>query len=385
MAEPGPQAARPRYGIYLSARNMGSRERLLLATARALVRRGARVDILAAGAEAELRDALSVDPQPELQLVDLAKGGLPTPHKLRIALAIPRLARWIDRCRPRVLMGTSVPPNLACVAAARLSKHKPRIVLRQSNTLRVDAHPRYGGLRRRPRDHLVPRFYARAQVIIAVATEVADNLSSLGIETPVEVIPNAVEIAFASERAQEAADHPWLEGRDRPTVIQVGRLVAKKDQLTLLEAFARVIRKRPAHLLIYGEGPMRRTLERRIAALGLSDCVALPGHTSNPFAAIARADLFVLSSISEGMPSALIEALACGTPAVSTDCPSGPAEILENGKVGPLVEVGNAAALAQAMLETLETPPRSEDLRQRAAAFSFERIVQRYVDLLEGE
>jgi glycosyltransferase involved in cell wall biosynthesis len=376
---------RPRYGIYLSARNLGSRERLLLATARALVSGGASVDILAAGAEAPLREALAVDPQPDLRLVDLFPGSLPAPHKLRVTASIPRLARWIDQCRPAVLFGTSVPPNLACIAAARLSKHSPRLVLRQSNTLRVDAHPRYGNLRRRPRDLLVPRFYARAEIIVAVAAEVADNLSSLGIRTPTLVIPNAVEIAFAAERAREQPDHPWLAEHDRPTLVQIGRLVEKKDQLTLLEAFALVVRDRPARLLIYGEGPMRRTLERRITALGLGDHVALPGFTSNPFAVIARADLFVLSSISEGMPSALIEALACGIPVVSTDCPSGPAEILEGGKVGRLVEVGNASALARAMLETLDAPPRAEALVLRAADFSFERIVRRYVDVLEGK
>lgn len=385
VALPRSRDARPRYGIYLSARNMGSRERLLLAIARALVARGASVDILAAGAEAPLRDALAVDPQPDLRLVDLFPAGIPAPHKLRITLSIPRLARWIDGCRPAGLLGTSVPPNLACVAAARLSRHSPRLILRQSNTLRVDAHPRYGNLRRRPRDLLVPQFYARAEVIIAVAAEVADNLSTLGVRTPIEVIPNAVEIAYATQRSLELPDHPWHLERDRPTLVQVGRLVEKKDQLTLLEAFALVVKDRPARLLIYGEGPMRRALERRITALDLADHVALPGHTKNPFAAIARSDLFVLSSISEGMPSALIEALACGTPAVSTDCPSGPSEILEGGKVGRLVAVGNAAELARAILSTLDAPPRAEALRLRAADFSFERIVQRYLDVLEGK
>ena len=384
LAESQQRTERPRYGIYLSARNMGSRERLLLAVARALVARGGQVDILAAGAETTLRDALAADPMPNLQLIDLAPRGWPAPHKLRVALTIPRLARWIDECRPAVLLGTSVPPNLACIAATRWAQHSPRVVLRQSNTLRIDHHARYGGLRRRPRDLLVPRFYSRAQTIIAVASEVADNLSTLGIETPIEVIPNAVEIAFAAQRAREEPDHPWLAERDRPTLIQIGRLVAKKDQLTLLDAFAKVVRDRPARLLVYGEGPMRRTLERRIAALGLREHVALPGFTPTPFAAIARADLFVLSSISEGMPSALIEALACGTPAISTDCPSGPAEILQGGKIGRLVEVGNAEALAQAMLDTLDAPPEADTLRSRAADFGFDQIVQRYLAVLEG-
>lgn len=383
VAPTRPKAVQSRYGFYLSARNMGSRERLLLAAARTLVERGEQVDILVASPEATLRDALAADPRTNLQLVDLAKHSRSAPHKVRVTLSIRRLAHWIDATRPAVLFGTSVPPNLACLAAARWAQNRPRIVLRQSNTLRVNRHPRYGELRRRPRDLLVPRLYPHANVIIAVASEVADNLQTLGIETRIEVIPNAVEIAYATERASEPPGHPWLLEGDRPIVVAVGRLVAKKDQLTLLDAFARVVRDRPARLLVFGEGPMRRPLERRIAALGLGEHVALPGHTANPFAAIARADLFVLSSISEGMPSALIEALACGTPSVSTDCPSGPAEILEAGKVGRLVEVGNPEALARAMLETLDAPPPPEALRRRAADFAFDRIVGRYADLLQ--
>jgi glycosyltransferase involved in cell wall biosynthesis len=381
---PGQQAKAPRYGIYLSARNMGSRERLLLAVARALTDRGAKVDILTAGAETALRDAIADKPSPDLALVDLVPHLSRVPHKLRVFFSIPRLASWIDANKPAVLFGTSVPPNLACIAAADRAKSPTPVVLRQSNVLRIDRHDRYGDVRRRPRDFLVPRFYARAEAILAVATEVADNLQTLGIKTPIEVIPNAVEVAYAAERALEEPDHPWLSQRDRPTVVQVGRLVAKKGQLTLLEAFARVVRDRPARLLIFGEGPMRPSLERRIKALGLDEHVALPGFTENPFANIARADLFVLSSISEGMPSALIEALACGIPAVSTDCPSGPAQILADGKFGRLVEVGNPESLARAMLETLDAPLDPDALRGRAGDFALDRIVGRYVALLEA-
>lgn len=382
--KPSARAGRPRYGFYLSARHIGSRERLFLAVAGALVERGGYVDVLAAGAETTLRGALTVDPRPGLQLVDLAPHGSRLTHKLRLALATRRLVRWIDECAPAVLFGTSVPPNLACVTAARWARHAPRVVLRQSNTLRIDAHARYGALRRRPRDRLVPRLYSQAHAIIAVASEVADNLRALGIDTPIDVIPNAVEIGYAEARAGEKPDHPWLVEPDRPILVQIGRLVAKKDQLTLLDAFARVLRDRPARLLIFGEGPMRGALEARVRELSLGDHVELPGYTPNPFAAVARADLFVLSSISEGMPSVLLEALACGTPVVSTDCPSGPAEILGDGKVGRLVEVGDAGALARAMLATLDAPPQPDALIRRAENFAFDPIVERYVDVLEG-
>lgn len=129
---------------------------------------------------------------------------------------------------------------------------------------------------------------------------------------------------------------------------------------------------------------MRQRLETAVARLGLSEDVAFPGHATNPFSPVARADLFVLSSISEGMPSALIEALACGTPVVSTDCPSGPREILGEGRFGELVAVGDVGALAAAMARQLDAPRDREALRARARDFELDRAVERYVALLEG-
>jgi glycosyltransferase involved in cell wall biosynthesis len=265
------------------------------------------------------------------------------------------------------------------------------VVIRQSNTIRIPGHPLYDGLRRRYRDPLIPRLYPDAVAVIAVAHEVADNLAALGAVDAerVEVIHNAVAIESAAELARAAPSHPWLEARDprephdEKLLLSVGRLVRKKDQRGLLDAFALVREKLPARLVVFGEGPMRRALETRIGELGLGDAVALPGHTDNPFAEIARADLFVLSSISEGMPSALIEALACGTPVVSTDCPSGPREILDAGRYGELVEVGDAEALAAAMLRQLEGDRRGQALVDRAHDFAFDRVVPRYVELLE--
>jgi glycosyltransferase involved in cell wall biosynthesis len=210
--------------------------------------------------------------------------------------------------------------------------------------------------------------YREAAHVIAVAGEVADNLAALDAADPadVTVIPNAVELSDAFERAAEVPEHPWFDRHESPLVVSVGRLVRKKDHGTLLEAFARLRRDRPARLVVLGEGPMRQRLETAVARLGLSEDVAFPGHATNPFSPVARADLFVLSSISEGMPSALIEALACGTPVVSTDCPSGPREILGEGRFGELVAVGDVGALAAAMARQLDAPRDREALRARA-------------------
>jgi glycosyltransferase involved in cell wall biosynthesis len=167
-------------------------------------------------------------------------------------------------------------------------------------------------------------------------------------------------------------------------VLAVGRLAGQKDFPTLLRAFAQVRATRPVHLLILGEGKRRPQLEALAAALGVAEYVALPGVSENPFAYMARAAVFVLSSAYEGLPTVLVEALACGCPVVSTDCPSGPAEILDGGSYGPLVPVGNDTALAQAILSVLDTPPDPDCLRARAALFSVDRSVDRYLDVLLG-
>ncbi|HET7598304.1 MAG TPA: glycosyltransferase, partial [Burkholderiales bacterium] len=146
--------------------------------------------------------------------------------------------------------------------------------------------------------------------------------------------------------------------------------------------FAHVRAQRPARLVILGEGKGRAQLEALTAALGIAGDVSLPGFVANPYAYMARAAVFVLSSVYEGLPTVLIEALACGCPVVSTDCPSGPREILQGGRYGRLVAIGDDRALARAIIGVLESPPDREPLRRRGAEFSVERGTERYLELL---
>jgi len=167
-------------------------------------------------------------------------------------------------------------------------------------------------------------------------------------------------------------------------ILAVGRLVVQKDYPTLLRAFSLVRRKRQAHLLILGEGQERPRLEALVRQLGLTENVQMPGFVKNPYAYMARARLLVLSSKWEGFGNVLMEALACGTPVVSTDCKSGPGEILAEGRFGRLVPVGDAQALAAAMLETLQTPPDQAMLRQRAQDFTLEKSVKEYLRVFQS-
>jgi glycosyltransferase involved in cell wall biosynthesis len=186
-------------------------------------------------------------------------------------------------------------------------------------------------------------------------------------------------------RAKAPLEHPWFEPDSPPVLLGVGRLSAQKDFPTLLRAFARVRRLRPARLIILGEGKRpgyRPELLALARELGVGEDVQLPGFAENPYAYMARASVFVMSSAWEGLPSVLVEALACGCPVVSTDCPSGPREILQGGRYGRLVPVGDAEALAKAILATLDAPPDGEMLRTRGAEFSVGASTQRYLDVL---
>lgn len=169
----------------------------------------------------------------------------------------------------------------------------------------------------------------------------------------------------------------------------VGRLVKQKDFSTLVRAFALVQQRCPVRLMILGdvdkrEPSIKPQLEALVRELGLENEVALPGFVENPYNYMAKADVFVLSSIYEGFGNVVAEALATGTSVVSTNCESGPAEILENGKYGRLVPVGDAEALANGILATLSNPTDSEILQQRSQAFSVDRVVDQYLEVLNS-
>jgi glycosyltransferase involved in cell wall biosynthesis len=199
----------------------------------------------------------------------------------------------------------------------------------------------------------------------------------------ISVIYNPVMTEQMLVQAAQPPAHDWLPSQTVPTLLAAGRLEPQKDFELLLHAFASLCAQRPARLIIAGEGSEREKLEQQIRDLRLTDRVDLVGWRDDIYALMAAADLFVLSSRREGLPYVIGEAMALGTPVVSTDCPSGPREFLQDGALGPLVPVGDREALAAAMNEALSGSTHGEALRHAARAFSARASAEGYLRVMQ--
>ena len=214
--------------------------------------------------------------------------------------------------------------------------------------MKLDHLRHWKGRRRRAE---VLRYYRQNRGIVAITQETAADLRTLlGADLPLTTIPNPIVTPALLALAQAPIDHPWFPANGAaptvPVLVFAGRLEVEKDLPTLLRAFALLRQGRDCRLLIIGDGRLRPAIESECAALGLGDAVDLPGWVPNPYPLLRRAALVVLSSVWDALPTVLIEALALGTPVVSTECGAGPREILDGGRLGPLVPPGDAAALS---------------------------------------
>ena len=295
-----------------------------------------------------------------------------------------KLWRYLRKHRPRAVLATNHLDNLLIAVAGRLPGVRSRMVLEVHNNF--VASTRGGERKRQKKVAAVRRVYPWADALITVSEGLAKALqegAGLG-GVPIHPIHNAVITPAILERAKEPVAHPWFGDGQGPVAIYVGRFSHQKDLPTLLDALAEARKHRPVRLIMVGKGSQREALAARAEALGIADAVDMPGHVANPYAWMARADLFVLSSAWEGFGNVLAEALGLGVPVVSTDCPSGPAEILEHGRYGRLVPVGDAPALAEAMLRTLEEP-LAYDPREAARRFTADYVAARYLEVLLGD
>lgn len=365
-----PPLTTEKISLFLPNVEGGGAEKVMLKIAHGLLEKGRTVELILAQA----RGAYLPEIPRQLPVVDLG-------HSY-IWAALPALVRHLRSSRPQVMLSFMEDPNLLALWARPLSGVPFRLVISVRASL-AWALREVPPLRRAIKRRLLARYYPHADRVIAVSRGVADELQQL-LPLPkhkIEVVYNPTLTPDLEEKARRDPGHPWLAAGQPPVILAVGRLHPQKDYPTLLRAFAQVRRHAHCRLMILGQGEERPQLEALIDELGLTEAVALPGFTDNPYASMARARLFVLSSLYEGLPNALIEALACGAPAVATDCPFGPAEILEGGRLGALVPPGDVSALALAIQHSLERPRRSCP-PQALEKFRAEIVTRQYMDLL---
>jgi len=292
------------------------------------------------------------------------------------------LARYLRRIGPVSMLAALPGANVTAVIAKVISRVQTRVVISERNVLSPAIRNRKSLLYRSLR-LVMPLAYRHADGIIAVSAGVAVDLSKTMklSKSSIDVVRNPVVSSSLLARSREENHHSLLQKGEPPVVLGVGRLVSQKQFTDLISAFALLCETLDSRLIILGEGPLRSNLERQVRRLGLEAKVSLPGFVDNPYSFMSRAALFVLSSEYEGLPNALIQAMACGAPIVSTDCPSGPSEILEDGKWGRLVPVGDIRGLANAMAETLNERMHP-DVSSRAADFSVDKGVDGYLEVM---
>jgi glycosyltransferase involved in cell wall biosynthesis len=343
----------------------GGAERVALHLMRRFVEMKYPVDLVLVNARGELLEQV---PQ-EVRVFDLRAD--------RFRNAVLPLARYFNREKPRSAQVQMWPLTSVAIVAKLVARTDTRLIVSDHChlSMQYDAPNKLLALK-----WSVRLLYPFAHARVVVSEGAADDLARLsGLRRGTfEVVYNPVE-RIAGEQSPKLKDMWDTEGS---RIISVGTLKAQKNHKLLIRSFARLRKTRTAKLMIVGEGDLRSELIREAERLGIVSEIVLPGFVYDVAGLLASADLFVLSSDYEGFGIVLIEAMRCGIPVVATDCPSGPAEILANGKFGRLVPCGDERALAEAMEAALREPRAPETLRARAEEISGETPIRRYVKLL---
>jgi glycosyltransferase involved in cell wall biosynthesis len=343
---------------------------MMVNTACGIAHQGFAVDFLVGS-----RDRPFLDRLPSGVSIEIVDGTRPH-QRLRYLLG------YLARRNPSVVLSAKTRDDEIALAAKRRCGAHTRFFLRPGTAMTERWRAKgKNQLRRWWERRRLRRLFGRADGVIAVSRGVAEDIAAItGLpQDRIQVIRNPNITPELEELARMPLDHPWFGSDEPPVVMGMGGLRSQKDFATLIRAFARVRQVLSCRLLILGQGRQRDRLVRLADDLGVAEVVALPGFDPNPYRYLARARLFVLSSRWEGSPNVLTEALALGVPVVATDCRSGPAEITAGGKLGPLVPVGDVAAMAEAMERTLRDPPPADVLRAGVEEYRMEKSARRYL------
>lgn len=352
----------------------GGAEIAMARLANGLAGTGCKVDFLVLQNEGPWQKSLS------------AKVNLVSLDRPRALTSIIPLRQYLIRSKPRLLVSNLSHLNIVSVIAKRLSINKTKLFVVEHNDLEACLR----GMSRLKRILMIRAMrslYPTADKALAVSDDLARSVQlMLNLKTEnVGVLPNSLDLSALEKMADEPCNDPWVNDVDVPLLLAAGRMVEQKGFGDLLDAIAKLQRKVKARLLILGDGPLREQLKEQARSLGLAEWVRFPGFQSNPYPFFKRANVFILSSRYEGFGIVVLEALACGTPVVATDCHWGPREILKGGDCGLLVPIADADKMADAIVRILTDSALADRLRsagiQRANDFGVDRVLARFKSL----
>jgi glycosyltransferase involved in cell wall biosynthesis len=365
--------APPDVALFLPTLYSGGAERVQLNLAKYFLDQGLRVDLVVCKYFGSLKDQVPAG----VRLVSL--------DVRKVLFSMPAYVLYLRIARPKVVLSSVENATIISCVGKMLSSHRHRLVVRLDNSL---SEPGITPLQmhRWPVMAAILSTFHVADAFVAVSNGLKAQLSRLpGLgKKSISRIYNPIIYPGFDAQAETPPVLPDAIKTGEPLIIAVGRLHKQKGYANMLQAFARVVKQRKAHLIILGEGDDREELQGLAHSLGIAPYVHLLGYVPNPLAYMRHAAVFALASFSEGFGNVIVEALACGTPVVCTDCPHGPREILSGGRYGTLVPVGDIEALAQAMTAKLAAPKpaMSDDLKEHLQLFSIEIIGQRYLEEL---
>jgi len=357
--------------VFLATSGHSGVDRIMKTLLPSIADRGIRVDLLhVTGHGPHIEEK-----QPHLRVIQLGSS-----HSFT---GLFPLVGYLRREKPDAILSDKDRVNQVAIIAKHLAGVETKTAVRYGQTVsrRLENRP---GWQKTVHYFSMKYLYRRADAIISPSEGAARDLSGFA-RIPIEritVIPNPIDIGRIRVLAGEPLDHPWFHSREGAVIVGLGELTSRKGFDTLIRALAILKRKKPARLFLMGKGRGREKLEKLSADLGLRDEVEFAGFKGNPFPFLARADLFVQPSRYEGFGMALLEALALGIPVVATDCPSGPREILQDGRFGRLVPVDDHQAMADAMEKSLDSPSDPEYLLTATNPYSTDLVTDRYLNLL---
>ena len=376
-------------GFFMYGLTGGGVARRIATLANALAERGDRIELLLARGGNPA--GIEIDARVRVLSLDGWRSRLPWVRGKRLrefAEARGTLAAYMRRSQPDVMIAADTFANLTALEARQQSGQSLPLIIGQRTHLSAFLDERFKGADRDEMMAWIQRLYPSADAIVGVSKGVCADLVRMGLpEDSVRTIYSSIIGPDTAELAAAPVDHPWFQEDQPPIILSIGRITAAKDFPTLLRAFAQLVDSgRDLRLVILGAAKSEKKNDRLLdlaTSLGVRDRLDLPSAVVNPFRFIARSALLACSSKREGLPATLVEALACGTPVVSTDCPSGPAEILTDETIGRLVPVGNHRALADAIAATLDDPPKAEHLIQSTERFANQTSVDAYSTLID--